>query len=81
MRNEMHFVSVARIDRVAHNAVVFTISLESHAHLRDPEVVQRSMDAYMVQFPNVEKWEARAENGWLYIHVTGQIRQHIDINL
>jgi hypothetical protein len=66
---------------VAHNAVVFTINLDSHAHLRDPEVVERSMNAYMEQYPAVEKWEATAEGGWLYIRVIGQIRQHVDINL
>lgn len=77
MLNEMHYVSVTRIDRIGERQVVFTIDLNSHSHLRDPDVVKRSMDAYMAHYPNVERWEARMLGNWLYIHVTGQISQHV----
>jgi len=67
----MHFVTVDDIQILTTRRVAFTISIERHRHLTDPGVVERSMNAFMTAYTRVEKWEASASGGTLYIVVTG----------
>lgn len=72
--NPMHYVTVHDIQVLSMRQVVFIIDLDSHVHLKDPTIVQVSMDAFTLQYhPRVEEWEANARGGWLYIKVTGDI--------
>lgn len=77
MRNEMHFVTVDNIEIVNPREVLFTINNERHAHLVDPNVVERSMNQFMVMYPRVELWYAYAVDGMLYIKVTGDFDHEV----
>lgn len=77
MITEMHDAKPSSVRIVSSRKVVFTFNLRDNENLRDPDVVRRSMAAYMLKFERVSHYAADyLGDDWLLLTVTGTVNLH-----
>lgn len=77
MITEMHDAKPYAVRVVSARKVVFTFDLRDNDTLRDPDVIRRSMAAYLLKYERVSHYVAEYfGEDWLILTVIGTVNLH-----